>query len=96
MPHSTRNNGLIERQVRWTFYITFGPPRSYDFTPLDLFVWGYVKAHVYTDKPSSIDALEDNIEAFIRWEGYAKILLSGSIHMRRNYGQNLHEIIFKH
>ena len=22
MPHSTRNNGLIERRVRWTFYFT--------------------------------------------------------------------------
>ena len=38
------------------------PPRS----PFDYFLWGFVKAHVYTDKPASIDALEDNIEAFIR------------------------------
>ena len=30
------------------------PPRSCDLTP-----WGYVKAHVYIDKPVSIDALED-------------------------------------
>ena len=29
-------------------------------------LWGSVKAQVYTDKPASIDALEDNIEAFIR------------------------------
>ena len=27
---------------------------------------GCVKADVYTDKPASINALEDNIEAFIR------------------------------
>ena len=40
--------------------------RSCDFTPLDYFLWGYAKAHVYTEKPASIDALEDNIEAFIR------------------------------
>ena len=24
MPHSTRNNGLIERRIRCTFYFTFG------------------------------------------------------------------------
>ena len=34
--------------------------------PLDYFLWGYVKARVYTEKPASIEALEDNIVAFIR------------------------------
>ena len=33
---------------------------------LDYFLWGYVKTYAYTDKPASIDALEDKIEAFIR------------------------------
>ena len=33
--------------------------------PSDYFLMGYVKADVYTDKPASIDKLEDNIEAFI-------------------------------
>ena len=33
---------------------------------LDYFMWDYVKAYVYTDKSASIDALEDNIEAYIR------------------------------
>ena len=42
------------------------PPRSCGLTPLDYFLWGYVQALVYTDKPASIDALEGNIEAFIR------------------------------
>ncbi|XP_054744546.1 uncharacterized protein LOC129248965 [Anastrepha obliqua] len=41
------------------------PPRSCDITPLDNFLWGYVKAHVYSDKPASINALEDNIKAFV-------------------------------
>ena len=34
--------------------------------PLDYFLGDYVKVHVYTDKPASIGALEDKIEAFIR------------------------------
>ena len=41
------------------------PPRSCDLRPLDSFLWDFVKTHVYTDKPASIDAL-DNMEAFIR------------------------------
>ncbi|GFU33279.1 putative LOC100569746 [Trichonephila clavipes] len=37
------------------------PPRSCDLTPLDYFLWGYVKALVYADKPQTLDHLEDNI-----------------------------------
>ncbi|CAD7015056.1 unnamed protein product [Ceratitis capitata] len=40
------------------------PPRSCDLTPLDYFLWSYVKSD--TDKSASIDALEDSTEAFIR------------------------------
>ena len=39
-------------------------PWSCDLTNLHYFLWGY--AHVYTDKPASINTLEDNVEAFIR------------------------------
>ena len=49
-------------------------PRSCDLTPLDYFLWGYVKAHAYIDKPTSIDSLKDNIKAFIR-EISAEMLL---------------------
>lgn len=34
--------------------------------PLDYLLWGYVKAHVYTDEAASIELLDENIEAFIR------------------------------
>ncbi|GFW70872.1 oxidative stress-induced growth inhibitor 1 [Trichonephila clavipes] len=37
------------------------PPRSCDLTPLDYFLWGYVKALVYADKPQTLGHLEDNI-----------------------------------
>ena len=42
------------------------PSRSRDLTPSDNYLWGNVKAHIYKDKPASVDALEDNIETFIR------------------------------
>ncbi|GFU56795.1 uncharacterized protein TNCV_4041971 [Trichonephila clavipes] len=47
----------------------FGPmnwlPRSCDLTPLDYFLWGYVKSLVYADKPHTLDHLEDNIRAVL-------------------------------
>ena len=70
-------------------------------TPLDYFLWGYVKAHVYTDKPASIDALQDNIEAFVR-EIPAEMLVRVCQNwtkrkdlLKRSRCQHWHEIIFK-
>ncbi|GFX42891.1 transposable element Tc3 transposase [Trichonephila clavipes] len=41
------------------------PPRSCDLTPLDYFLWGYVKSLVYVDKPQTLGHLEDNIRRVI-------------------------------
>ncbi|GFV37731.1 putative LOC100569746 [Trichonephila clavipes] len=56
----TFGDGLISRfgPVNW-------PPRSCDLTPLDYFLWGYVKSLVYADKPQTLDHLEDNIRRVI-------------------------------
>ena len=70
-----------------------------DLTPLDYFLWAYVKAHVYTDKTASIDSLEDNIEAFIREipaEMLERVCQNWMAHLKRIRAQHLHEIIFKH
>ena len=78
------------------------PPRTCDLTPLDHFLWGCVKAHIYTDNSASIDALEDNIEAFIReisaemLEGVCQNWTKRMDHLRHSRGLHLHEIIFKH
>ncbi|GFU43880.1 DUF4817 domain-containing protein [Trichonephila clavipes] len=37
------------------------PPRSCDLTPLDYFLWSYLKSFVYADEPQTLDHLEDNI-----------------------------------
>ncbi|GFV62689.1 DUF4817 domain-containing protein [Trichonephila clavipes] len=37
------------------------PPRSCDLTPLDYFLWGYVKSLVYADKLQTLDHFKDNI-----------------------------------
>ena len=68
---------LLKCEFGEQFISSSGPvnwsPRSCDLTLLDYFLWGYVKSHVCTDKPASIDALEDNIKAFIR-EIFAEML----------------------
>ena len=77
-------------------------PRSCDLMPLDYFLWGYVKANIYTDKPASIDALEDNTEAFIcdipadMLERESQNRTKRMNHLKRSRGQHLHEMIYKH
>ena len=41
------------------------PPRSYDLTPLDYYLWGAIKDKCYADKPEAIDAVKDNIREAI-------------------------------
>ncbi|GFW39414.1 hypothetical protein TNCV_1833971 [Trichonephila clavipes] len=43
------------------------PPRSCDLSPLDYFVWGYVKSLVYADKPQTLDHLEENSPCYCRY-----------------------------
>ena len=41
----------LNRAVEW-------PPRSPDLTPLDFFLWGYLKSKVYQTPPENLDELE--------------------------------------
>ncbi|GFT56127.1 DUF4817 domain-containing protein [Trichonephila clavipes] len=41
------------------------PRRSCGLTPLDYFLWGYVKSLVYADEPQTLDHLEDSIHRVI-------------------------------
>ncbi|CAK1590500.1 unnamed protein product [Parnassius mnemosyne] len=38
------------------------PPRSPDLTPMDFFLWGYLKTKVYKTNPRTIDVLKENIQ----------------------------------
>lgn len=42
------------------------PPRSPDLTPLDFFLWGYLKSKVYHTKPNDIAELQERIRNEIR------------------------------
>ena len=53
-------NRIISRNsdVNW-------PPRRYDLTPLDIFLWGAVKDKCYVNHPETIEALKHEIEVTI-------------------------------
>jgi hypothetical protein len=38
-------------------------PRSPDLTPLDFFLWGYLKSKVYFNRPNNVDELRQRIRA---------------------------------
>ncbi|GFW94642.1 putative DD41D transposase [Trichonephila clavipes] len=89
----TFSDRLISRfgPVNW-------PPRSCDLTPLDYFLWGYVKSLVYADKPQTLDHLEDNIRrviADIRPQMLEKVIENWTSRLDYSHGSPLPEIIFK-
>ncbi|GFT62708.1 transposable element Tc3 transposase [Trichonephila clavipes] len=77
------------------------PPRSCDLTPLDYFLWGYVKSLVYADQPQTLDHLEDNIRrviADIRPQMLEKVIENWTFrldYIRVSRGSPMPEIIFK-
>ncbi|GFX01213.1 DUF4817 domain-containing protein [Trichonephila clavipes] len=77
------------------------PPRSCDLTPLDYFLWGYVKSLVYADKSQTLDHLEDNIRrviADIRPQMLEKVIenwTSRLDYIRASRDNHMPEIIFK-
>ncbi|GFW36545.1 uncharacterized protein TNCV_1955451 [Trichonephila clavipes] len=77
------------------------PRRSCDLTPLDYFLWGYVKSLVYANKPQTLDHLEDNIRRVIfdiRPQMLEKVIenwTSRLDYIRARRGSPMPEIIFK-
>ncbi|GFV39254.1 putative LOC100569746 [Trichonephila clavipes] len=74
------------------------PPRSCDLTPLDYFLWGYVKSLVYADKPQTLDHLEDNIRrviADIRPQMLEKVIENWMSRLDYIHCSPMPEIIFK-
>ncbi|GFX60512.1 uncharacterized protein TNCV_1182311 [Trichonephila clavipes] len=92
----TFGDRLISRfgSVNW-------PTRSCDLTPLDYFLWGYVKSLVYADKPQTLDHLKDNIHrviADIRPQMLEKVIENSTFrldYIRASRGSPMLEIIFK-
>jgi len=96
---------LLKRTFDERIISRFGPvnwpPRSCDLTPLDYFLWGYVKSLIYINKPKTLDDLEANIRhviADIRPQMLQKVIenwISQLDHIRASRGGHMPEIIFK-
>ncbi|GFV65620.1 uncharacterized protein TNCV_2713481 [Trichonephila clavipes] len=94
----TFGDSLISRfgPVNW-------PPRSCDLTPLDYFLWGYVKSLVYAEKSRKrFSILEDNIwPCYCRYtatnvgKSHRKNWTSRLDYIRVSRGSHMPEIIFK-
>ncbi|GFV18355.1 uncharacterized protein TNCV_713261 [Trichonephila clavipes] len=78
--HTSRHNRFIERHVWGPFHIldVNWPPRSCHLTPLDYFLWEYVKViGLCTDKPQTFLTIWKNIRrviADIRPQNVGKVI----------------------
>jgi hypothetical protein len=79
--------------IRW-------PARSCDLTPLDFFLWGFLKSKVYSTHPTTIEELKNNIISEIneiRPDLLKKIIenwVSRIRMLKDSNGQHLKDIIF--
>ncbi|GFX13130.1 hypothetical protein TNCV_2357861 [Trichonephila clavipes] len=93
-------NGYVNKQ-NCRIWSEANPQVSCDLTPLDYFLWGYVKSLVYADKPQTLDHLEDNIRrviADIRPQMLEKVIenwTSRLDYIRASRGSHMPEIMFK-
>ncbi|GFX47540.1 putative transposase [Trichonephila clavipes] len=77
------------------------PPRTCDLTPLDYFLWGYVKSLVYADKPQTLDHSEEKIRRVIadmRPQMLEKVIENWTTrldYIRASRGSPMTEVIFK-
>ncbi|GFU15131.1 uncharacterized protein TNCV_1784831, partial [Trichonephila clavipes] len=93
-------NGYVNKQ-NCRIWSEANPQVSCDLTPLDYFLWGYVKSLVYADKPETLDNLKDNIRRVIadtRPQMLEKVIenwTSRLDYIRASRGSHMPEIIFK-
>ena len=76
-PHVTRENLTLlheafgQRVISRSYPETFGygmawPPYSPDLSPLDFFLWGYIKDKVYKNRPKTLDELKQAVMRELR------------------------------
>ena len=75
-------------------------PRSCDLTPLDFFLWGYVKDKVYADAPQSIQELKDKIRTVIdemkpqMCENVMENFMKRALSCKRSRQGHINDIVF--
>lgn len=77
------------------------PPRSPDLTPMDFFLWGYLKSKVYANQPTSLAHLKENIRhemAAIPESTCRAVISNFTVRLnecREREGLHLDDVIFK-
>ena len=73
------------------------PPRSPDLTPLDFYLWGYLKSKLHIDKPRIRAQLKTNIEREMPRATLEKVIENAEkrAHYVRAKGDHLNQIIFE-
>ena len=74
-------NGGLPVATQW-------PPHSPDLTPCDFFLWGYLKAKVYEQRPQTLKALKEAIQREV-----AAITPEMILKVMDNYRERLHQCI---
>ena len=75
-------------------------PKSCDLTPLDFFLWGYVKDKVYADAPQSIQELKEKTRTVIdeiEPQMYKKVMenfIKKAWSCKRSRGGHINDIVF--
>ncbi|CAK9811660.1 Transposable element Tc3 transposase [Anthophora quadrimaculata] len=90
------NGHIISRggDINW-------PPRSCDLTPLDFFLWGFLKSKVYANNPKTIDELKNNITAAINevefqlCENVMENWVKRIGLLKKSRGEHLNDIVFR-
>lgn len=77
------------------------PPRSCDLTPLDFFLWGYLKSLVFANNPTTIEQLKENITREIQAiqpDMLARVMRNWTHRIRvcrASRGGHLNDVLFK-
>lgn len=100
-------NGVCYREMINKFLIVISkkgeidwPPRSCELTPMDFFLWGFLKDRAYVNHPQTIDVLKAEIKRVIQEiKPVMTLNIIKNLHKRlqfcqRNHGAHLNEIIY--
>lgn len=77
------------------------PPRSPDLSPLDFFLWGYLKSKVFNSNPVSLEELKENIREEMQnisrntCEAVIENFRSRLQHCQNSQGSHMDDVIFK-
>lgn len=89
-PHNVR---IVTNYLNTVYHEWFGkygttrwPPNSPDLTPLDTFLWGYLKTNVYRNRPRTLEEIRNRVVAWINRLNNHNYMIRNSLNnLKRRY-----------